>query len=124
MVFLRSAAFGLCFIGGCASTFGQRLSVGVIGGASLSQDFQNASAASGFGQTLVSYSTPKRYIAGGMLDVMLPFHFSVEVDGLYHELEYTWAGVETNGELNSVSPSPVVTWEFRFWRSTDFRCRS
>jgi hypothetical protein len=31
---------------------------------------------------------------------------------LYHELEFTQAAVEPNGTFNSVSPAPVVTWEF------------
>jgi hypothetical protein len=42
----------------------------------------------------------------------LPLHLSVEIDGLYHELEFTTAFIEPNGTSNSVSPAPVVTWEF------------
>lgn len=47
-----------------------------------------------------------------MAEVRLPLHLSIEVDGLYHELEFTRAGIEPDGSLNSVSPAPVVTWEF------------
>ena len=47
-----------------------------------------------------------------MLEFGLPWHLSVEVDGLYHPLSYTFAGIEPNGTLNSVSPATVVTWEF------------
>jgi hypothetical protein len=39
-------------------------------------------------------------------------HWSVEIDGLYRKLHFTEAFVEPNGLLNSVSPSPVITWEF------------
>ena len=46
-----------------------------------------------------------------MAEVRLPLHLSIEVDGLYHELEFTRAGIEPDGSLNSVSPAPVVTWE-------------
>src|SRR5262249_52775206 len=61
---------------------------------------------------VIAYSTPKRWIAGGTVEARLPFHFSIEVDALYHELEFTQAAVLPNGTLNSVSPAPVVTWEF------------
>ena len=96
-----------CFFGFFTAAFGQHLSFGVVGGAGLTQDFQNQRA----GNT-VAYSTPKRWIAGGMVELRLPLHLSVEVDGLYHELEFTNAFIEPNGKLNSVSPAPVVTWEF------------
>jgi hypothetical protein len=36
----------------------------------------------------------------------------LEVDGLYRPLGYTFAGIEPNGTLSSVSPNTVVTWEF------------
>ena len=97
----------LMAICGAPFALGQRLSAGVVGGASLTQDFQDRSVAG-----ILAYSTPKRWIAGGMVEVWLPFHLSVELDGLYHELEFTRAGIEPSGTLNSVSPAPVVTWEF------------
>src|SRR4029077_6205848 len=89
------------------TALGQPVSFGVVGGASLTEDFQNQV----FDRTL-AYSAPKRWIAGGIVEVRLPWHLSVEADGLYHELEFTSAGIEANGTLNSVSPAPVVTWEF------------
>jgi hypothetical protein len=51
-------------------------------------------------------------MAGGMAEIRLPFHLSVEVNTIYHELEFTRAGIASNGALTSVSPAPVVTWEF------------
>jgi hypothetical protein len=51
-------------------------------------------------------------MVGGTVEVALPLHLSVEADGVYHELEFTRAGVAPDGTLNSVSPAPVVTWEF------------
>jgi hypothetical protein len=100
-------AIAACFLGCLTVAFGQPLSFGVVGGASLTQDFQNQRVGN-----MIAYSTPKRWIAGGMVEVRLPLHLSVEVDGLYHELEFTDAFIEPNGTLNSVSPAPVVTWEF------------
>ena len=81
--------------------------VGLIGGASLTQDFQNQIFDVGF-----AYSTPKRWITGGMVEARFPKHLAVEVDALYHELRFTDASILPNGTPNSGSPAPVVTWEF------------
>jgi hypothetical protein len=88
---------------------GQPLSFGIIAGASMTQDFQNREV--GIPTPVLAYSTPKRWMVGGMVALALPLHLSVEADGVYHELEFTRAAVEPNGSLNSVSPAPVVTWE-------------
>ena len=97
-----------------ASALAQPVSFGVIGGVSLTEDFQNKTIIVGpNGNAVLAYSTPKRWIAGGTVEARLPFHLAIEVDALYHELEFTQAFLETsNGTLNSVSPAPVVTWEF------------
>src|SRR5215470_409406 len=90
----------------------QPLLFGVIGGASLTQDFQNnIMGAPGPPAPIVAYSTPKRWIVGGTVEVRLPLHVSIEFDALYHELEFTQAAVFPDGTLHSVSPAPVVTWE-------------
>ena len=47
-----------------------------------------------------------------MLEWRFSPHWSVEADGIYRKLHLTEAFVEPNGLLNSVSPSPVITWEF------------
>jgi hypothetical protein len=94
------------------SASAQPLSFGVIGGAALTEDFQNRITESPPSASEIAYSTPKRWIAGATAEVRLPFHLSIEVDALYHELEFTDATIEPNGTLNSVSPAPVVTWEF------------
>lgn len=85
----------------------QPFSFGVVAGASLTEDFQSQTN----GQIL-AYSIPKRWIVGAMVEARLPLHLSLELDGLYHELQFANAFIEPNGTLNSISPSPVVTWEF------------
>jgi len=90
---------------------GQSLSLGVVAGAGLSSDFRTQYIQTG-NTALLDYSTPKRYLVGPMLEFGLPANFSLELDGLFRPIEYTFAGVEPNGKLNSVSPSPVITWEF------------
>src|ERR1700685_1917835 len=56
----------------CVS-FGQTISVGVIGGARVGDDLTGA------GVTSVS----KRYVVGPALDIGLPLGFGIEVDALY-----------------------------------------
>src|SRR6516225_8687778 len=78
------------------SACAQPFSFGLMGGASLTQDFQNYDlppCCAPFQGGPDSYrilgaSTPQRWIAGGTLEVRLPLHLSVEVDGLYHELQF------------------------------------
>jgi hypothetical protein len=103
---ILSSLFTPCLLAFSGGGFGQPLWFGVIGGAGLTQDFQNRTDGN-----ILAYSTPKRWIVGAMVEVRLPLHFSAEVDGLYHELGFTNAFVEPNGTLNSVSPASVVTWE-------------
>jgi hypothetical protein len=47
-----------------------------------------------------------------MVEFGLPWHLSVEIDGLYRPLNFTSASVNPDGSLNSVAPNTVVTWEF------------
>jgi hypothetical protein len=110
---LATTALATVVLGAPPGTFGQNVSVGVVGGAGLTDDFRSEyyPVFQGFPAT-TNYSTPKRYIAGAMVELGLPLHFSLEVDGLYRPLGYTFAGVEPDGTFNSVSPATVVTWEF------------
>jgi len=96
--------FAACLFDLSIAASGQPMSVGIIGGSSLTQDFQNRS----FGNpaVLFYYSTPLRWIAGGMVEVRLPKHLSVEVDGLYHDLALTIEGLG-----RPLDPLHVVTWE-------------
>jgi len=57
---------------GCGC-FGQSVSVGVIGGARVTDDLTGAGAT----------SVSKRYVVGPALDIGLPFGLGVEVDALY-----------------------------------------
>jgi len=95
-----------------------------MGGASLTQDFQNYDlppCCAPFQGGPDSYrilgaSTPQRWIAGGTLEVRLPLHVSVEVDGLYHELQFKTAVQfgQTPPDWGRAFHQHVVTWEFPF----------
>jgi hypothetical protein len=110
---LATTALAAIILGLPPGTLAQNVSIGIVGGAGLTDDFRREvfPIFQGFPST-TNYSTPKRYIAGAMAELGLPWHFSLELDGLYRPLGYTFAGVEPDGTLNSVSPATVVTWEF------------
>src|ERR1019366_3770213 len=93
--------------------FAQALSVGVIGGGSLTSAVQDVTTRyrnSPFRSRVLSRS--RDWMAVALLELRFRSPFSVEVDGMYRELHMTWASVMPDGTLNSVSPSPVITWEF------------
>lgn len=91
--------------------FGQDLSIGAIGGGSLTESFSRQTVPAG-PISVVGYSQSKDYIAGATLELKFLPQWSVEVDGLYRELHFVTASLSPAGSLSSVSPSPVITWEF------------
>jgi hypothetical protein len=115
--------------------FGQKVAVGVIAGASPTSAFGDQlfpdQPSPGFTSPLSGerfFSPSRDYIVGGTLEVQFNPSWSLEADGLFRTLHMTRAAVLRDGSLNSVSPSPVVTWEFpvlakyRFqgWRANPF----
>jgi hypothetical protein len=110
----------LLFVAGiflCELAAAQTVSFGIVGGASLTSDFESRFAPGGPPPAppvvLTDYDAPTRYIAGGMLELRLPKSWSVEVDALYHPLRFDedhFFG--ENFTLHNVQPLPVVTWEF------------
>jgi hypothetical protein len=91
---------------------GQNLSVGIIGGSSLTGAAQDVTSSYLIGPSIRVWSPSKDWIVGAMVEFRFRSYFSLELDGMFRELHVTWAGVMPDGTLNSVSPSPVVTWEF------------
>lgn len=94
--------------------FGQQLSFGIVGGGTATDAFHAQNVPSGSPSLPFNrfYVSSKDWILGGMAELQAGSRFSVEADGLYRKLHFTTAAVEPNGSLNSVSPSPVITWEF------------
>jgi hypothetical protein len=105
----------------------QSVSFGVVGGASVTNDFRNSiqplPPPPGPPIMLTDYSASERYIAGAMLEFRLPQNWSIELDGLYHPLRYDSAAILPNGTLNGISPSHVITWEFPVLAKYRFRWR-
>jgi hypothetical protein len=106
-VILRISVFALLWVVGA---LGQSLSLGVVGGGSVTNAFQPYTPPGV--DVLRLYSESKDYLIGPMVEWRFSRHWSAEVDGLYRKLHLTEAFVEPGGLLNSVSPSPVITWEF------------
>jgi hypothetical protein len=135
-ILARTGTLVFCFILPALVSFGQKLSIGVVGGGSLTSAFKNelfpdrpipgyTSPFAGFRY----FSPSKDYLAGGTIEIHFSPSWSVEADGIFRQLHMTSAAVLLgDGSLNSVSPSPVVTWEFpvlakyrfRGWRATPF----
>jgi hypothetical protein len=109
-IMVRHLRFSIVVAISVTTLCGQNLSIGVIGGASPTADFQNQRAGGDF--PFINYSTPKRYAIGATLEYRFLSQIAVEADGIFHPLGYTFAGIEPGGSLNSVSPATVVTWEF------------
>ena len=107
------------------TAFPQSLSIGLIGGAAVTDGFRTQTIPVEFpngGFVGIRYfSASKDYIAGASIEFRVTRHWSLEADGLFRELHLTWAAIEPNGSLNSISPSPVVTWEFPLLAKYRFR---
>ena len=90
----------------------QRMSMGMVGGATLTAAFPNQtySVSSPFATGIRTYPPFKDYVAGARVQVRITGRWSLLADGLYREKQGTWAAVLSDGTLRSVSPSPVVTW--------------
>ena len=103
----------------------QNLSVGFTGGVPLTNAFETRNV--GSPEKIASYSQAKDYVVGLTLEYRLLGNFSVEGDVLYRELHLE-VGLAGPNRVNSVSPSPVVTWElplmakyrFHWWKADPF----
>jgi hypothetical protein len=112
------------FIGALAAA--QTVSFGLVGGVSLTPDFENRYSAEGPPLppiVLIDSSAQERYIAGGMLELQLPNNWSIEADALFHPLRFDEDHF-ANGILHNSQPLPVVTWEFPALAKYRFRWRS
>jgi hypothetical protein len=101
--------------GGPENAFGQKVVAGVIGGATLTDDFRTETIpAQGNSPYLTFFSNSKDYVVGVLIEVRFPSHLSVEADALYRPLNYEYTGSYTNpggvGDFSHPSAT-VLTWE-------------
>jgi hypothetical protein len=114
-MFLRLALLGGTFL---SIAIAQSWSFGIAGGGSLTDGVYNIVTPGPVPER--SFSSSKDYLAGLTVEHPLPAGLSAEADVLYRELHQTTEGLEASGP-NSVSPSPVVTWEFPVLAKYRFR---
>jgi hypothetical protein len=79
---MHNLIFSIIIVISVSKMCGQNLSIGVVGGASPTSDFQNQTLGGDF--PFIDYSTPKRYVIGAMLEYRLTSQISMEADGLFH----------------------------------------
>ena len=116
-VSMRTFSFCLlsALLGLPSGVFGQKLSLGIVAGGSLTDAFPTTTVPVGPEVGIAgfhNYSQAKDYIVGPAIEFKLSGHWSIEADGLYRKLHFTTSALLFDGTLNSVSPSPVITWEF------------
>lgn len=92
----------------------QQFSLGILGGGSPTSGFPNQTFASTLpGQGTVfttSSSDAGDYLVGGIVEVRLPKHLSIEADGIYRPLNFR--NFTSSVRPGSAPSNTVVTWEF------------
>jgi hypothetical protein len=91
----------------CCTSVGQSLSIGVTGGGRPTDDL-------GYAATPES----RRYVAGPMLELGLPFGMAIEVDSLYHRNTYRIVNGNFAGYI--VGTNAQIPGSFRYFSSTGF----
>jgi opacity protein-like surface antigen len=127
---LKIAALAAGILFAPLGALAQRLSFGVIGGGSLTDAFPEQTFPTLFSGDVPFpvagerfYSPAKDYMVGGLIELRFNDQWSLEVDGMFRKLHMTTAAVLSDGSLNSVSPSPVITWEFPILAKYRFQAR-
>jgi len=115
----RLIVFSACVAVLCSPVLAQKISIGVVGGGALTDGFGTQFFPFEFPPGVTpdalgerDFASSKDYLIGGTLEYRFTPHLSVEGDGIFRELHMARAAVLIDGTLNSVSPSPVITWEF------------
>jgi hypothetical protein len=110
-----------------SAAFSQTLSIGVIGGAAVTDGYRTETVPEEWGGDFIGtriFSTSKDFLAGASIEMRFTPHWSLETDGMFREFHSSWATVESGGTLNSVSPFHTVTWEFPVLAKYRFRFAS
>jgi hypothetical protein len=102
----------LLFIGPARA---QQFSLGILGGGSATSGFPNETFASTLpGQLGTVFTTSSSdagdYLVGGIVEVSLPKHLSIEADGIYRPLNFS--NFTSSVRPGSAPSNTVVTWEF------------
>ena len=106
----------IVFVAAAAGAFGQRLSLGFIGGANLTHDFSTSYQIDPSEiTTFVLFSDSHSLIVGPAMEVDLRKALSVEVDALHRNLQLERGFITPGGQRVAESdPGEIGTWEFPF----------
>ena len=104
------------FVAAAAGAFGQRLSLGFIGGANLTHDFSTSYQIDPSEiTTFVLFSDSHSLIVGPAMEVDLRKALSVEVDALHRNLQLERGFITPGGQRVAESdPGEIGIWEFPF----------
>lgn len=105
-----------------AAASAQLFSAGIKVGIPLTDPFEDLTSQSTLtiGQAIHTYSNSKKFVAGGMVEMRLPFGISIEADGLYRPLrlitDVTVAGIPGMGRdsVNYTSWEVPIVAKYRF----------
>jgi hypothetical protein len=105
-----------------AAAWAQLFSAGIKAGLPLTDPFENLTSQSTLtiGETIHTYSNSKKFVAGGMVEIHLPFGISIEADGLYRPLrlitDVTNVGLAGMGRdsVNYTSWEVPIVAKYRF----------
>jgi hypothetical protein len=90
--------------------FAQPLSFGIRGGVPLTGAFSDVTFPSSGSEFVRQFSGSDEYLIGPMVELHLPFGFSVEADALYHPLDLTEQ--IDNGTSTFSNSTTINSWEF------------
>lgn len=90
----------------------QLFSAGIKAGIPVTDSFADVSTPQpGSNLTVHTFSNSKKFVAGGMVEVHLPFGFSVEADGLYRPLRLITESGVTGSTAFGKDSQNFSTWE-------------
>src|SRR5258708_7553916 len=94
------------------AAFGQLFSVGVKVGAPVTDPFADVTFPSpNTGGTIRSFSDAKKFLPGPMVELHLPFGFSINADGLYRPLRLVQISALPNTTLTGKFSANYSSWE-------------
>jgi len=109
---MRTLFLLLVFIVAGGVALAQLFSGGIKAGVPLTDAFQRETFTTvSTNVTANSFSDSKRFVAGGMIELHLPFGFSIEADGLYHPLPLTTVTTEVGATFIGQESTSYTSWE-------------
>src|SRR4051794_23242883 len=91
-------------------SFAQKFEVGVVAGTNLTYDFRSLSLPLEQGNTFLSQSQSRTFIAGPMVEFGISGNLAVEINALHRSLQYVDYTVRPDGSRVTRKSASVGTW--------------